>query len=166
MEIISPYLRLARDHLDWAITTTEREFNQFASQIDFMIFCIVYTFVIVWVLRKFNKPEPTFRPTNKEITDWKTQLKKTLTRSFLNLPIVNQIVKSKFDKEVATASDSFYKSLEKSRDPSKSNRLPEDGMKPSNLESKVTRWFETEEKSMFSGKLSGAIYPDDAEHCK
>ena len=56
---------MARDHFDWAIVAAEREFNSFAAQIDFTAFCVVYTIVLVWVLRKCNKPEATFRPRNK-----------------------------------------------------------------------------------------------------
>jgi glutamate/tyrosine decarboxylase-like PLP-dependent enzyme len=30
----------------------------------------------------------------------------------------------------------------------------------------MKKWFEAEEKKMFSGKNSGAIYPESADHCK
>ena len=77
----------------------------------------------------------------------------------MGLPIIKQIVQDKFKKELKKAADSFYDSLEKHRDPKKTNSLPPEGMKASNLEAKVKKWFESEEKSMFSGKVSGSIYP-------
>lgn len=49
--------------------------------------------------------------------------------------------------------------FEKDRDVVKSKRLPEEGMKPTNLEARMKRWFEVEEKKMFTGKNSGAVYP-------
>lgn len=30
----------------------------------------------------------------------------------------------------------------------------------------MKKWFEAEEKKMFSGKNSGAIYPENADHCR
>lgn len=34
------------------------------------------------------------------------------------------------------------------------------------IETRVTGWFKSEEKKMFTGKISGAIYVQDIDHCK
>ena len=126
----------------------------------------MYTLVLVWVLRKLNKPEPAFRPKNKELVDWKTQLKKDTMALIMGLPIIKQIVQAQFKKDVKKATDAFYEGMEKHRDPKKTNKLPPEGMKPSNIESKVKKWFDSEEKAMFTGKVSGAIYPENYDHCR
>jgi sphinganine-1-phosphate aldolase len=62
--------------------------------------------------------------------------------------------------------EELTKEFEKERDPTKSRKLPKEGMRADNIESRVTRWFETEEKKMFTGKISGGVYVDSLEHCK
>jgi glutamate/tyrosine decarboxylase-like PLP-dependent enzyme len=39
-------------------------------------------------------------------------------------------------------------------------------MKVSNIESRIRKWFEIEEKKMFTGKNSGAIYAENNDHCR
>ena len=53
-------------HLDCTIKTVETKFNEFAASIDFTAFCIIYVFVLIWALRKFNR-KGIFRPKNKEL---------------------------------------------------------------------------------------------------
>lgn len=73
---------------------------------------------------------------------------------------------SKFNKALKTAESDFLKDLDKQRDPTRTRKLPEEGMKASNIEARMKKWFDAEEQMMFTGKNSGAIYVESNEHCR
>jgi hypothetical protein len=53
-------------HLDAGIRSAETYFNDFAANVDFPAFCLVYAIVLIWILRRINR-QPVFRPKNKEL---------------------------------------------------------------------------------------------------
>lgn len=56
---------------------------------------------------------------------WQVALKKRVSTFFVNLPIVKQIVDSKFKKGLEMIERELYQDFEKERDPTKSKKLPE-----------------------------------------
>jgi hypothetical protein len=64
MDIFRPYIALGREHLDCAIRSAEECFNHYIEYVDFPAFCIVYAFLLIWLLRRFNRGA-IFRPQNK-----------------------------------------------------------------------------------------------------
>ena len=62
--------------------------------------------------------------------------------------------------------EELYNDFEKYRDPLKSKKLPTEGMKQSNIYARINKWVEQQNKVMFTGKSSGAIYPETLEHCQ
>ena len=76
------------------------------------------------------------------------------------------MVNSKFNKAMAQAEQEYFLDIEKDRDPTKTKKLPVEGMKKENLQNKINKWFTNEEKKMFTGKMSGSIYVDNVNYCK
>lgn len=99
---------------------------------DFPAFCLVYAVLLVWLLRRLNR-EAIFRPRNKELVHWKDALKKQLSTFVVGLPIIRQVVARKFQKGMDEIEKELYQDFEKQRDPTKSKKLPEEGMKTSNI---------------------------------
>ncbi len=54
------------------------------------------------------------------------------------------MVQKKFDEGIAEMEVELEKDIEKNRDPHKSRKLPEEGMKKENLESRIHKWVEVE----------------------
>ena len=88
--------------------------------------------LLVWLLRRLNR-EAIFRPRNKELVHWKDALKKQFSTFVVGLPIIKQIVGRKFQKGLDEIERELYQDFEKQRDPTKSKKLPEDGMKTFNI---------------------------------
>jgi len=66
MNTLTPLIRVVRDFIDPVILQAMTTFNDFTAQVDFTAFCIIYTVVLLWVLKKLNQGA-IFRPKNKEL---------------------------------------------------------------------------------------------------
>ncbi len=76
--------------------------------------------------------------------DWKTKVRRTVKEWLVTLPVIKQMVQKKFDEGIAEMEVELEKDIEKNRDPHKSRKLPEEGMKKENLESRIHKWVEVE----------------------
>lgn len=66
MEFLNIIIRPIQHYFDSAIRGFESHFNQAMESVHFPLFCLIYSIVLIWLLRKFNE-EAIFRPTNKEV---------------------------------------------------------------------------------------------------
>lgn len=123
MDIFRPYILWGKDQLDCAIKSAETAFNHYIEYVDFPAFCLLYALLLVYLLRRLNR-EAIFRPQNWELVPWKVALKKRISTFFVSLPIVKQIVDSKFKKGLEMIEQELYQDFEKDRDPTKSKKLP------------------------------------------
>lgn len=126
--------------MDCAIRSSEAAFNHYIDYVDFPAFCLIYAFLLLWLLGRLNR-EAIFRPKNKELIPWKTALKKRISAFVVELPIIKQIVARKFLKGLDEIERELYQDFEKTRDPTKSKKLPEEGMKTFNIEARMKKWF-------------------------
>jgi hypothetical protein len=78
----------------------------------------------------------------------------------VSLPFIKQYVQKQFDKGMQEVEDTFTKELDAMKDPHRSNKLPTEGMKKENLESRIHKWIKEEHERLFTGKLSGTMYAD------
>jgi glutamate/tyrosine decarboxylase-like PLP-dependent enzyme len=83
-----------------------------------------------------------------------------------SLPFIKQYINGKFNKAMNEFEVKMEVEFEKGRDPHKSRKLPLEGMKKENLESRILKWAKEEENHTFSGKLSGMMYSDGRDFCR
>jgi hypothetical protein len=64
MNTTSSYIKEVRSIVDPVIVHAATTFNNFASQVDFTAFCIIYSILLIFLLKKLNQ-EAIFRPKNR-----------------------------------------------------------------------------------------------------